>query len=188
MDTTRFCYPVLHVDRGDWKVVYDNIAKSSYDVSNYDDLLQGTDRDSSIYYMPNILLDPSDERSEHVHYQDSVGLLIILFLLSLTIITIWIFKVARFRILHETGLAIIYGVIIGIIIHYAFPAVLEDEYYLAVAANKCNQSEHHPVDEFEVGDSIILKTVGGDDFRCSIASKVFKTREGDKIEESVSCQ
>jgi hypothetical protein len=135
--------------------------------------------------MPNILLDPSDERSEHVHYQDSVGLLIILFLLSLTIITIWIFKVARFRILHETGLAIIYGVIIGIIIHYAFPAVLEDEYYLAVAANKCNQSEHHPVDEFEVGDSIILKTVGGDDFRCSIASKVFKTREGDKIEESL---
>uniref|UniRef100_A0A7N8WSG9 Sodium/hydrogen exchanger n=1 Tax=Mastacembelus armatus TaxID=205130 RepID=A0A7N8WSG9_9TELE len=53
-----------------------------------------------------------------VHRQDSANLLIFIMLLTLTILTIWLFKHRRFRFLHETGLAMIYGLLVGVILRF----------------------------------------------------------------------
>uniref|UniRef100_A0A8C9WIU3 Sodium/hydrogen exchanger n=1 Tax=Scleropages formosus TaxID=113540 RepID=A0A8C9WIU3_SCLFO len=52
------------------------------------------------------------------HRQDSANLLVFIALLTLTILTIWLFKHRRFRFLHETGLAMIYGLLVGVVLRY----------------------------------------------------------------------
>jgi len=59
-----------------------------------------------------------DEKKLLLHKLDSLSLLLYTFLLTLTVVTIWIFKHRRVAFIHETGLAIIYGLIIGAIIRY----------------------------------------------------------------------
>ena len=54
-----------------------------------------------------------DEKESELHRLDSLSLLIYCFLLTLTVLSIWLLKHRRFRYLHETGLAIIYGLVIG---------------------------------------------------------------------------
>uniref|UniRef100_A0A8C5MZP4 Sodium/hydrogen exchanger n=1 Tax=Leptobrachium leishanense TaxID=445787 RepID=A0A8C5MZP4_9ANUR len=60
----------------------------------------------------------SEKLVEASHRQDSANLLIFILLLTLTILTIWLFKHRRFRYLHETGLAMIYGLLVGVILRY----------------------------------------------------------------------
>ncbi|XP_076323667.1 sodium/hydrogen exchanger 9-like isoform X2 [Tachypleus tridentatus] len=59
-----------------------------------------------------------DEKARGIHRIDSQNILAYVCLLILTVCTIWLFKRRRARFLHETGLAIIYGLVIGAIIRY----------------------------------------------------------------------
>ncbi|KAK6473727.1 sodium/hydrogen exchanger 6-like [Huso huso] len=60
----------------------------------------------------------TEKQAEASHRQDSANLLIFIMLLTLTILTIWLFKHRRFRFLHETGLAMIYGLLVGVVLRY----------------------------------------------------------------------
>lgn len=60
-----------------------------------------------------------DEKAKTVHQVDSLNILVYVFLLILTVCTIWFFKRRRVRYLHETGLAVIYGLAMGALIRYA---------------------------------------------------------------------
>ena len=64
-----------------------------------------------------------DEKESQLHRLDSLSLLLYTFLLTVTVLTIWMFKHRRVRYLHETGLAIIYGFIIGKIVDFKLFAV-----------------------------------------------------------------
>jgi len=63
-----------------------------------------------------------DEQVLNTHRLDNLNLLLYTFLLILTVVTIWMFKHRRLRFLHETGLAVIYGLVVGAIIRYTGPA------------------------------------------------------------------
>lgn len=57
-----------------------------------------------------------DEKKAYNHVADSVDLLCYVGLLCLTIITSWAFKTKRLRFLHESGLAVFYGLGVGLIL------------------------------------------------------------------------
>ncbi|KAM4821311.1 sodium/hydrogen exchanger 9 [Thomomys bottae] len=61
----------------------------------------------------------SEKPGYHFQHQGAVELLVFNFLLILTILTIWLFKNHRFRFLHETGGAMVYGLVMGLILRYA---------------------------------------------------------------------
>uniref|UniRef100_A0A8D0HDJ5 Sodium/hydrogen exchanger n=1 Tax=Sphenodon punctatus TaxID=8508 RepID=A0A8D0HDJ5_SPHPU len=56
---------------------------------------------------------------DQFYHEGAVELLVFNFLLILTILTIWLFKKHRFRFLHETGGAMVYGLIMGLVLRYA---------------------------------------------------------------------
>ena len=57
-----------------------------------------------------------DEKKANTHIADSVDLLCYVGLLCLTILTSWAFKTKRLRFLHESGLAVFYGLGVGLIL------------------------------------------------------------------------
>ena len=106
----QMCYQALHINSSEesWTRVFEAAKVSNFDVLDYASLVSG-DNDSKAFQFSNVVLDASDERSENVHTQDSAALMLVMVLLLLTFFTIWVFKVKRFRIMHESGLAMLYG-------------------------------------------------------------------------------
>lgn len=51
------------------------------------------------------------ERTDNLHRIDSLNLLIFTTLLVVVVLTVWIFKRRHFRYLHETSLALVYGLL-----------------------------------------------------------------------------
>lgn len=68
-----------------------------------------------------------DAKAQLTHRIDSLNLLLYTFLLILTVLTIWLFKHRRFRFLHETGLAVIYGLYIRLLLSdlYSVPVIMQ---------------------------------------------------------------
>lgn len=67
------------------------------------------------------VLKTEDIQEETQHKIDSLSLLLFLGLLILTTFLIWLFKKKRFRLLHETGVAMIMGMLAGFLIDLAEP-------------------------------------------------------------------
>jgi len=102
-----------------------------------------------------------DEKKLLLHKLDSLSLLLYTFLLTLTVVTIWIFKHRRVAFIHETGLAIIYGLIIGAIIRYGVQDNIQVS-RLVVKPVHPNELSHQ-LENNGPPDQLYLKTKGQED-------------------------
>lgn len=53
------------------------------------------------------------------HKIDSFSMLIFITLLIVTVLMTWLFKIRRFRCFHETGVATVFGIVVGVVIKYS---------------------------------------------------------------------
>ncbi|XP_023324392.1 sodium/hydrogen exchanger 9 isoform X2 [Eurytemora carolleeae] len=60
----------------------------------------------------------TDEYKEKIHVVDSLDLLIYLLLLTVAIITTWVFKKHRLKFIHESGVSVILGLVVGAILRF----------------------------------------------------------------------
>ncbi|XP_078039188.1 na[+]/H[+] hydrogen exchanger 3 isoform X4 [Augochlora pura] len=117
-----------------------------------------------------------DAKAQFLHRLDSLNLLLYTFLLILTVLTIWTFKHRRLRFLHETGLAVIYGLIIGAVIRYGFKKSSTILHMPVVPDNSSKYNQSVPPDtlwlrfpEDKSGGTIKNKT-----FAYSFRGEIFK--------------
>ncbi len=100
--------PLLSVSPNETVLVGQRLLNNSYDEETLPEVVANLS-DSRAFYQTSFVQDVTDIRQEEIHLYDSLALLIIVFLLFIIIITIWVFQSKRIRILHSTGLALLYG-------------------------------------------------------------------------------
>ncbi|KAJ8684172.1 hypothetical protein QAD02_019964 [Eretmocerus hayati] len=86
-----------------------------------------------------------DAKAQYMHRVDSLNLLLYTFLLTITVLTVWAFKHWRFRFLHETGLAVIYGLVVGAIIRYGFKSSNAIQHLSVVPLDPSYYNESDPI-------------------------------------------
>ena len=63
------------------------------------------------------------EKEKKYNAIDTAFLLVMMFLLIITVLTVWLFKVKRFRFLHETGVCMIYGKLLSPVTPVVFRSI-----------------------------------------------------------------
>ena len=76
-----------------------------------------------------------DFKAHEIHRFDTLNFLAYTVLLIITVVTIWVFKTHRFKYIHETGLAIIYGLLVGALIKYCSNQSTEFTYLRVVPSS-----------------------------------------------------
>ncbi|WKY15105.1 hypothetical protein Q1695_000539 [Nippostrongylus brasiliensis] len=69
----------------------------------------------------------AQRRAENLHRLDSIILLTYITVLIVIVLTSWLFKHYRFKFVHETGLTLLYGLLIGFVIRYFDIGLLESQ-------------------------------------------------------------
>ncbi len=87
-----------------------------------------------------------DAKAKYDHKIDSLNILLYTALLSLTVVTVWMFKHRRVRYLHETGLAVAYGLIVGAVIRYSAAGSKSTHIIVDSTAPSINWTEPIPPD------------------------------------------
>ncbi|KAK3699397.1 hypothetical protein QZH41_018553 [Actinostola sp. cb2023] len=100
---------------------------------------------------------------------DTGLLLLMMVLLIVTVLTVWLFKVKRFRFLHETGVCMIYGMITGCIIKYA-GGIHKQGYPVNCTIPSAK-------------DTIWVQVENGSQYSYSLNGPVFKSKGGGALEQ-----
>jgi len=100
--------PLLSINPNDSSIIGERLLSENYTLRTLPEVVAGLNN-SHAYFSAAFDQDTTDEVQEEAHLNDSYSLLIVVSLLFLTIITIWVFQSRRIRILHSTGLALLYG-------------------------------------------------------------------------------
>lgn len=111
--------PLLYIDPNQAQEVAERLLEDNYTLETLPNAVVNLSSNASFntvstaFHLLEVQQDVTDSKQEVIHFYDSISLLVIMALLFHTIITIWVFKVRRFRILHSTGLALLYGTLLG---------------------------------------------------------------------------
>uniref|UniRef100_A0A0N5AM00 Sodium/hydrogen exchanger n=1 Tax=Syphacia muris TaxID=451379 RepID=A0A0N5AM00_9BILA len=69
----------------------------------------------------------AEKRAQSIHRTNTLILMVYVALLVLIVLTAWFFKKHRFLFIHETGLTLCYGLLIGVLLRYTNIGVIESE-------------------------------------------------------------
>ncbi|XP_041355222.1 sodium/hydrogen exchanger 9-like isoform X2 [Gigantopelta aegis] len=132
---------------------------------------------------PDLVPADKEEFVNKQHQTDSITILMLLGLLLLTILTVWLFKYKRFRFVHETGLSMVYGLIIGAIIRYTNVSTKEVAHAMIVNETfyAVNPPEHLYVSLAKHVNSTENVTIKYD-----VMGTVSKPQEDGALEETVT--
>uniref|UniRef100_F1KZZ2 Sodium/hydrogen exchanger 6 n=1 Tax=Ascaris suum TaxID=6253 RepID=F1KZZ2_ASCSU len=78
----------------------------------------------------------AEKRAHNLHRVDTLILLLFVALLVLIVLTSWFFKHHRLQFIHETGLTLCYGLLIGLLLRYTNIGVIESQTIDVVQKNR----------------------------------------------------
>ncbi|CAI4221598.1 unnamed protein product [Auanema sp. JU1783] len=83
----------------------------------------------------------AQRRAENLHHLDTIVLLTYITVMVVIVLTAWFFKHRRFPFIHESGLTLIYGLLIGMVIKYFNIGLLESQTFDVILKNSTIVSE-----------------------------------------------
>jgi hypothetical protein len=91
----------------------------------------------------------AEKRSKLIHHIDTVLLLLFISLMVIIVLTAWFFKHHRIRFINESGLTLIYGVLVGTLIRFTSVGQIKSQSLEVMAANLSDI--HQPPDFLRLG-------------------------------------